>query len=87
MSFLNHNVPDRWHSNGKPIASYVNDFCACFEWFSNWWRANEAPTTYWLGAFFHTRAFLTTVKLNYARAQHMDANNITFDFNLMAGHE
>lgn len=88
MSILNNKVPDRWLSSGdQPLASYVNDFCACFEWFAKWWRAAQAPTTYWLGAFFHTRAFLAAVKLNYARTQRMDVASITFDFSVMEEHE
>lgn len=82
-SILNNKVPDRWQPNGKPLASYVNDVCACSEWFSNWWRVGQAPTTYWLGAFFHTRAFLAGVKLKHARAHHMDVGDITFDFEVM----
>lgn len=86
-SILNNKVPDRWQPNGKPLGSYVRDICACFEWFSNWRRASQAPTTYWLGAFFHARAFLAAVKLNYARAQHLDVGDITFDFEVMKEQE
>lgn len=92
MSILSNKVPARWQTNcyypsSKPIASYVNDFCACFEWFSNWWHANRPPPTYWLGAFFHTRAFLADVKLNFARAQQMCVENVTFDFIVMEEQE
>lgn len=86
-AILNNKVPERWHLNGKPLASYVKDFRACFEWLSNWWRASQAPSTYWLGAFFQPRAFLAAVKLEYARAQHMDVGHITFDFEVMKEQE
>lgn len=88
MSVLNNKVPDGWHSsNDEPIASFVTNFCACFKWFSMWWQAIEPPDTYWLGAFFHARAFLATIKMNYARAQHVDVASITFDFSVMRKQE
>lgn len=84
VSILNNKVPDRWQFNdGRSLASYVHNFCSCFEWFSKWWYATQAPKTYWLGAFLHTRAFLAAIKLNYARAQHIDVASITFDFSVM----
>lgn len=87
MEILNNRVPNRWQPSGKPLASHVKDFCVCFEWFSDWWRANQPPLTYWLGAFFHTRALLIAVKLNYAREQHVSIDTVTFDFRVTEDHK
>ena len=36
------------------------------------------PSTFWLSGFYNTRAFLTAVKQNHARSQHLPVDSFTF---------
>lgn len=80
MAILMNKVPIQWQNDDTQLANFLNEFKLGFGWFSKWWRDDQSPKTYWLGAFFYKRAFLTAIKLSHSRQMEMNVYDVVFDF-------
>lgn len=78
MAILMNKVPIQWQDDDTQLATYLNEFKLGFEWFSR--HDDQLPKTYWLGAFFYKRAFLTAIKLSHSRQMKMNVYDVVFDF-------
>jgi len=83
--FINH-VPDMWAGKAypslKPLAAWVEDLVARMK-FLNGWIDNGIPAVYWISGFFFPQGFLTGTLQNFARAQSISIDTISFDFQVM----
>lgn len=86
-SILANRIPEQWKNvsylGGEFFSTYLDDFRARFEWIQNWWISNELPKTFWLSAFFHPRRFIEAIKLDFARENEIQLEEITIDVDVV----
>ncbi|CAK0842105.1 unnamed protein product [Prorocentrum cordatum] len=75
--------PDYWkkvsYPSLKPMSSYVADFCARLNFFTNWIESG-VPVTFWLSGFYFTQSFLTGQLQNFARSQKLPIDTLVWTF-------
>ncbi|XP_066927305.1 dynein axonemal heavy chain 1-like isoform X2 [Clytia hemisphaerica] len=85
-SLFNNQVPDMWAGKAypslKPLASWVLDLIERVK-FINGWIDNGIPPVFWISGFFFPQGFLTGTLQNYARANAMAIDTISFDYEVM----
>jgi len=83
--FINH-VPDLWAGKAypslKPLAAWIDDLIARMK-FINDWIDNGIPAVFWISGFFFPQGFLTGTLQNFARAEQISIDTISFDFEVM----
>jgi len=76
-------VPDGWASvsflSMKPLTAWMNDLNARINFMQSW-VDKDNPISFWISGLFFPQAFLTATLQNFARANHIAIDRLTFDF-------
>lgn len=87
ISISKNEIPKQWiqisYPSRKTFASYLNDFCARYKWFSDWHRSNQIQISFWFSAFFQPKSLLAAIKLNFSREHKIPLETLAFDFDVM----
>lgn len=85
-AIYNNQVPPSWQKKGflslKPLASWIEDCNARID-FLNKWITGGTPIIYWVSGFFFPQAFFTGNLQNYARANTIAVDKISFGFKFL----
>lgn len=85
-SLISGRIPEAWRKVSYPslktVSDYVNDFLDRSSFLLKWYKDGE-PDTFWFSGLFSPQAFLTSVKLNFARQSNISFEDITFDFDVV----
>ena len=82
-AIFDNRVPPTWVKKGflsmKPLSSWIED---CIERvsFLDKWIKGGTPKVFWVSGFFFPQAFFTGTLQNYARANSIAVDKISFDF-------
>lgn len=63
----------------KPLASWIEDLNDRTNFLNNWYEKGT-PIVFWISGFFFPQAFLTSTMQNYARANEIAIDKLTFEF-------
>jgi len=76
-------VPQAWETKAypslKPLAAWAADLMERLD-FVLTWIEKGVPATFWISGFYFPQAFLTGSMQNFARAQSLPIDTISFDF-------
>merc|ERR1719421_1133173 len=76
-------VPDGWVGISflslKPLTAWMKDLNQRVSFMKDW-SINDNPIAFWISGLFFPQAYLTATLQNFARANHIAIDRLTFDF-------
>lgn len=82
-AIFDNRVPPSWVSKGflsmKPLSSWIEDCNRRCDFLKEWIEGG-VPKVYWVSGFFFPQAFFTGILQNYARANTIAVDKLTYDF-------
>lgn len=82
-AIFDNRVPPSWVKKGflslKPLGSWIEDCNKRID-FLNAWIEKGTPMVYWISGFFFPQAFFTGTLQNYARANTIAVDTVSFEF-------
>jgi len=85
-SMFDGQIPDAWSSVSypslKPLSGYINDLLVRLKFLQEWIE-HDVPTIVPLPSIYFTQSFLTGVLQNYARANKVAIDDVSFDFDFL----
>ena len=80
-------VPTMWEDQAypslKPLAPWTEELLRRLKFVQDWVEGG-IPASFWISGFYFPQAFLTGTLQNFARAQQMPIDTLSFDYNIVS---